>query len=49
MIRAALASHEAETNHIPLHRQVIPWAGAAGVAVPHRADNFVIPYWASVP
>jgi peptide/nickel transport system substrate-binding protein len=49
MIREALASQQAEINHIPLHRQVIPWATRAGVSVPHRADNFVIPFWVTVP
>ncbi len=27
-IREALAAHNAEINHLPLHRQVIPWADA---------------------
>jgi peptide/nickel transport system substrate-binding protein len=49
MIREALAAQRADVNHIPLHRQVIPWAARAGVAVPHRADNWVVPYWVSVP
>ena len=34
---------------MPLHRQVIPWAARANVDVPHRADNWVVPYWVSVP
>jgi len=49
MIREALAAQSAEVHHIPLHRQVIPWAARAGVSVPHRADNWVVPYWVSVP
>ncbi len=45
MIHEALLSHNAQTNHIPLHRQVIPWAGRANVTVPHMANNNVIPHW----
>ncbi len=43
-IHAALLAHNAETNHIPLHRQVIPWAARANVTAVHRADNQVMPY-----
>jgi len=49
LIREALAAQKAEFNHIPLHRQVIPWAARAGVGVPHRADNWVMPVWVSMP
>jgi peptide/nickel transport system substrate-binding protein len=45
LIHDALAAHSAEINHIPLHRQVIPWASRASVTVVHRADNYVIPQW----
>jgi peptide/nickel transport system substrate-binding protein len=45
LIHDALAAHNAEVNHIPLHRQVIPWASRANVTVVHRADNYVIPQW----
>ncbi len=48
LIHEALLSHNAESNHIPLHRQVIPWASRANVTVVHRADNNVTPYWATV-
>ena len=44
-IQEALLAHNAEINHIPLHRQVIPWASRGNVTVVHRADNFVTPYW----
>ncbi len=47
-IHEALLAHNAQTNHIPLHRQVIPWASRTNVSVPHRADNFVTPYWATL-
>jgi peptide/nickel transport system substrate-binding protein len=48
LIHDALAAHNAEVNHIPLHRQVIPWASRANVTVVHRADNYVIPQWVKV-
>jgi peptide/nickel transport system substrate-binding protein len=47
-IHAALLAHNAEVNHIPLHRQVIPWAARSNVTAVHRADNNVIPYWVTV-
>src|SRR5215469_1124865 len=47
-IREALATQKEEINHIPLHRQVIPWATRSNVSAPHRADNQVIPYRVSV-
>ncbi|MEP7181036.1 MAG: ABC transporter substrate-binding protein [Betaproteobacteria bacterium] len=48
MIHEALLAHNAETNHLPLHRQVIPWASRDNVTAVHRADNFVVPYWVTV-
>jgi peptide/nickel transport system substrate-binding protein len=48
MIHEALLAHNAEANHIPLHRQVIPWATRSNVAAVHRADNNVIPYWVTI-
>jgi peptide/nickel transport system substrate-binding protein len=45
LIHDALAAHAADVNHVPLHRQVIPWASRANVSAVHRADNFVVPYW----
>ncbi len=47
-IHAALLAHNAEINHIPLHRQVIPWAARSNVSAVHRADNQVIPFWVTV-
>ena len=47
-VREALLAHNAEINHLPLHRQVIPWATRSNVTAVHRADNQVIPFWASV-
>jgi peptide/nickel transport system substrate-binding protein len=34
--------------HLPLHRQVIPWAARSNVDIPHRADNQVWPVWAKM-
>ena len=47
-IHEALLAQNAETNHIPLHRQVIPWAARSNVTAVHRADNNVIPYWVAI-
>src|ERR1700676_4777231 len=47
-IRDALAAHNAEINHLPLHRQVIPWAARSNVTAVHRADNQVMPFWVKV-
>jgi peptide/nickel transport system substrate-binding protein len=47
-IRDALAAHNAEINHLPLHRQVIPWATRSNVTAVHRADNQVMPFWVKV-
>jgi len=48
MIHEALLAHNAEVNHLPLHRQVIPWATRSNVTAVHRADNNVIPYWVTI-
>jgi peptide/nickel transport system substrate-binding protein len=47
-IREALALQAAEVNHLPLHRQVVPWAARANVTAVHRADNQVMPFWVTV-
>src|SRR5205814_2004757 len=47
-IREALLAHNAEINHLPLHRQVIPWASRGNVTVVHLANNFVNPYWVKI-
>jgi peptide/nickel transport system substrate-binding protein len=39
MIRQALAEHNANVHHVPLHRQMIPWAMRQNVTAAHRADN----------
>jgi peptide/nickel transport system substrate-binding protein len=48
LIHQAFLAHNAEINHLPLHRQVIPWASRSNVSVQHRPDNWVIPMWATV-
>ena len=48
LIKQALLAHNDEINHLPLHRQVIPWATRSNVSVVHRADNFVQYEWISV-
>ena len=37
--KAALREHAEQVHHIPLHRQVIPWAMRSNVTAVHRADN----------
>ena len=44
-VNVETAAHNAEINHLPLHRQVIPWAARKNVTAVHRADNQVMPYW----
>ena len=48
IIREALALHNAEVAHIPLHHQVIPWSMRPDVAVVHRADNRLTVNWVSM-
>ena len=48
LIKQALLAHNDEINHLPLHRQVIPWAMRSNVTVVHRADNCVQYEWISV-
>jgi peptide/nickel transport system substrate-binding protein len=48
LIADALAEHNAQIHHVPLHRQVIPWAMRANVRVVHRADNWVETQWAHI-
>ena len=48
LIRRALEIQKSEMYHLPLHRQVIPWASRSNVDVPHRADNQVWPVWIKV-
>ena len=38
-IRQAIAEHNAQVHHVPLHRQMIPWAMRSNVTVVHRPDN----------
>lgn len=47
-IREALLAKNAETNHIPPHRQLIPWATRSNVAAVRRADNTVIANWVTI-
>src|SRR5206468_3933402 len=45
LINEALQLQHDELLHLPLHRQVIPWATRSNIAAVHRADNWVLPYW----
>ena len=48
MIADALALHNKEVMHIPLHNQVIPWAMRKNVSVVHRADNRLEASWVRI-
>jgi peptide/nickel transport system substrate-binding protein len=48
LIRQALAEHNANVHHVPLHRQMIPWAMRANINVVHRADNWLMGEWVQV-
>ena len=48
IIADAIAEHNVQIHHVPLHRQVIPWAMRQNVQVVHRADNWVETQWVRV-
>jgi len=48
LTKEALAIHQADVGHIPLHHQVIPWAMRSGVSVVHRADNRLTVKWVKI-
>jgi peptide/nickel transport system substrate-binding protein len=48
VVAAALAEHNAQIHHVPLHRQVIPWAMRENVRAVHRADNWVETNWVQI-
>jgi peptide/nickel transport system substrate-binding protein len=41
-IRQALIEHNGQVHHVPLHRQMIPWAMRQNVTAVHRADNVLV-------
>ncbi len=48
LIKAAMREHNEQMHHIPLHRQVIPWAMRSPVQVVHRPDNWLEWRWITV-
>lgn len=48
MIIEAMKIHHDEVLHIPLHRQIIPWASKANVEVIHRPDNWLETTWVKI-
>jgi hypothetical protein len=48
LIADALAEHNAQIHHVPLHRQVIPWALRSNIRVVHRADNWLETQWVHI-
>jgi peptide/nickel transport system substrate-binding protein len=49
LINEALMIQHDELLHLPLHRQVIPWATRSNVRAVHLANNNVLPQWVTVP
>ena len=49
LLSAAATRVRDQAYLIPLHRQIIPWAARAGVAVVHRADNVLSVFWVKLP
>lgn len=48
LIRSIFREHNEQVHHIPLHRQVIPWAMRTNVDAVHRADNWLEWRWITV-
>ena len=48
LINEALMIQHDEMLHLPLHRQVIPWAMRSNVTAVHLANNNVIPNWVTL-
>jgi peptide/nickel transport system substrate-binding protein len=48
LILTALKAHNDEINHLPLHRQVIPWASRSNMTLTHRADNWFEWDWVTI-
>ncbi len=48
LVKAALLEHKQQVHHIPLHRQMIPWAARANIEVTHRPDNWMEIGWVTV-
>jgi peptide/nickel transport system substrate-binding protein len=48
LVKAVLKEHNEQVHHIPLHRQVIPWAARSNVTAVHRPDNWLEWQWVTV-
>jgi peptide/nickel transport system substrate-binding protein len=48
LVKQAFLRHNEQVHHIPLHRQIIPWAAREGVTVVHRPDNWLEVRWITV-
>lgn len=48
LINKAMQLHHDEVLHIPLHRQMIPWASSKKVTVIHRPDNWLETAWVTI-
>jgi peptide/nickel transport system substrate-binding protein len=45
LIKQVFLRHNEQVHHIPLHRQVIPWAARTEVTFVHRPDNWLEVSW----
>ena len=48
LVKAVLKEHNDQVHHIPLHRQVIPWAARSNVSAVHRPDNWLEWQWVTI-
>ncbi|MBT2304776.1 ABC transporter substrate-binding protein [Variovorax paradoxus] len=48
LIKDAMREHGEQVHHIPLHRQMIPWAMRSNVDVVHRPDNRLEWQWVTI-
>jgi peptide/nickel transport system substrate-binding protein len=48
LIKQVFLRHNEQVHHLPLHRQVIPWAARQGVTFVHRPDNWLEVSWITV-
>jgi peptide/nickel transport system substrate-binding protein len=48
LVKAAFRAHDEQVHHIPLHRQVIPWAMRRNIEAVHRPDNWFEWRWVTI-
>jgi peptide/nickel transport system substrate-binding protein len=48
LVKAAFREHQEQVHHLPLHRQISPWAMKSNIEAVHRADNWLEWSWVTV-